>query len=119
VALDGLIHAFTLDREGPRVIVCHAVNQQNRMLDIVSEHKGRDIHIHLASLPERTALALEAKRGQGSIVSSATRHTGAEQVRMGQQVSGHESAITVPAYPDAVGVGHAQFYGLINSRFGA
>ena len=119
IPFDGLIHAFALDREGAGIVVRHAVNQQDRMLDLIRIHEWGNLQVHLRGFPQGAPLALEAERGQGAVISAATGHASPEQVAMGEQVGGHKRAITVAPYSHPATVGNAHFYGFINSSFGA
>src|SRR5262245_5835750 len=64
VAFYGLIHPVALNRVRAGIIIGLAVNQQDRLFELVRMHKRRDFEIHLRRLPERAALALESERGE-------------------------------------------------------
>src|SRR5579864_6504023 len=119
VAFNRLIHALALDRKSARVIVCHAVDQQDRVLDLVGLHKGRDLYVHFRGFPDCPAFALEAKGCQSPVISSTAGDSGPEQIRMRQQIGSHKSAVTVSAHAYALWIGHAHFNGLVDSGFGA
>src|ERR1041385_3540178 len=70
VAFDGLVHALTLDREGAGIIVSHAVDQQNGVLDLVRLHEGRDFDVHLRGFPDGATFTLETERRKRAIVSA-------------------------------------------------
>src|ERR1700694_870440 len=74
VALYCLIEPFALNRKGPGIVVGHAMDQQNGMLDLVRMHERRDFDVHLRSLPQRAALTLESEGSQCPVVGSATGH---------------------------------------------
>src|SRR6266853_4387237 len=70
VALNGLVHALTLDGERSGIIVGHAVDQQDWVPDFVSVHEWRNLDVHFRGFPDGAALALESERRQRAIVSS-------------------------------------------------
>ena len=65
------------------------------------------------------ALGLEPERRERAVVGAAARNAGAEQIRVREQVRGHERAVAVAADADALAVGHAQLDRLVDRRLGA
>src|SRR5207302_10534205 len=68
VSFDCLIEALALNGEGAGIIIGHAVDQQNGMLDLVRVHERRDLHVHLRGLPQRAALDRKSTRLNSSHV---------------------------------------------------
>src|SRR5579864_7694996 len=100
IALDGLIEPLTLNREGAIVIVRHAVDEENGMLDLVSKHKWRDFQIHFRRFPQGTTFALKTKWRQGTVIGATAGHTSFKQIGMRKQVGGHKSPIAVSTHPN-------------------
>src|SRR5262245_41113870 len=71
VALERLIHPVALNRVRAGVVVGLAVNEQDRLLELVRMHKRRDFEIHLRRFPKRTALTLKPERGERAVVRAA------------------------------------------------
>src|SRR5262249_38690884 len=68
VSADRLIHAIALDRERARVVVGLAVDQQDRIFDLVREKEGRHAGVCVRRFPERSTLALEPERRERSVI---------------------------------------------------
>ena len=64
----GLEEDLGLKREGTRVGVVVTVNDQDRLVDLVSEESRRELDIGIPCLEERTTLGLKAERLVGLIV---------------------------------------------------
>src|SRR5689334_2859280 len=80
VAFQRLIHALALNWECAGVVVGLAMDQQDRILDLVGEGERRDLHVHLRRLPESAALTLEAEGRERAVVSATAGNAGAEQI---------------------------------------
>ena len=79
VALERREHPLRLDRERARIVVGVAVDQQDRLVDLVGEMNG-DIGVDVRRLPERALLRLESERRERAVVRAAARDAGAEQI---------------------------------------
>src|SRR5215831_3442676 len=97
VAGDRLEQPLRLDREGTRGGVVGAVHEQDRRADLVRVPERRHPVVDLRHLPVASALCLEAERRQRPVVGSAASDACREEVRMREQVRGHERAVTVAA----------------------
>src|SRR5580658_4613688 len=95
------------------------MNQQDRRLDLVRKHEWRNLYVQIGSLPEGPPLVLKSKRSERAVICSAARNAGAKQIRVRQQVCGHERAVTVSAHSYTIRIDHAHLGGLINGGFRA
>src|ERR1700682_1036703 len=118
ISLDRFIHSFTLNREGAWIIVSHAVNEKKGPPEFVRVHKRRQFHVHIWGLPEGPALILKSKRDKCTIECAIEGHSGAEQIRMYEEIGGHKCTITVPRHANATRVRHPHFYGLVDGSSG-
>ena len=57
VALERHVEPLGLDREGARVVVRLAVDQEDRLVDLVGVEERRHLAVDLGNLPERARLA--------------------------------------------------------------
>src|SRR5690606_25656598 len=105
-------------RERAGVVVVLAVDDQQRVLDLVGVVERRHRQIGVLGLPVVALLSLEAERRQAAVVGAAASDTGLEQAGVGQQVGGHERTIGVPPDRDPVAVGDAAAHHFVHRRFG-
>ena len=119
VTLERHVEALRLNRERAAVVVGLAVDQQDRLVDLVRVVERRHVAVDLRHFPERALLVLEAERRQRAVVGAAARETGAEDVGVREQVRGHEAAVAVAADDDAIAIGDAHRDGLVDGRLRA
>ena len=118
VTLQRLVEAFALDREGTGVVVQFTMNEQQGTAQLISIHERRHGVVHFRSFPVSTGFCLEAERSQSTVVRTATSDTRLEQLGMGQQVTGHETAIRVTTYTYTFRVAHAHVGNYLDGCFG-
>src|SRR5581483_12145844 len=92
-----------------------AMNQQHRRPDLIRIPERRHLRINVLSFPERSPFRLKAKWSQSPVISPALRNPGMEQIRMRQQIGGHECAITMAEYSNAIAIDDSHFDRLIDS----
>ena len=102
VSLERHVEPLRLDRERARVVVRLAVNQEDRLIDLVGVPERRHLRVDLRNLPERSRLGLEAERRQRAVVGATSRHAGREEIGMREQIGRHERAVAVAADADAM-----------------
>jgi len=59
------------------------------VFQFVGEEKWGDFQIDIRRLPNRSSLVLETERRERLVIGAAGRDTGAEQVRVGDEICGH------------------------------
>ena len=116
VALERGVEALGLDREGARIVIRLAVDQQDGLIDLIGIGEGRHLRIGVAGLPVGALFGLEAERGQGPVVGPRARDAGPEQVRVRQQIGRHEGAIAVAADGNPVAVGDTHLDHSVDGR---
>ena len=79
----------------------------------------RHLRIEIRHFPESAPLVLKTKWRQRAIVCATFRKARAEQTRVCQQIRGHERAVTVATYSDAIAIGDAHVYHFVDRGFGA
>ena len=83
----GLEENLGLEGEGTRVGVVVAVDDQDRLVDLVGEEGRRDLDVDIPGLEEGTALGLEAERLVGLVVRAAPRDAGPKKVCVRQRLA--------------------------------
>ncbi len=111
-------HALALDRERAGVVVVHAMDEEDRVLDLVGVVERRHLLVDVLRLPVVALFGLEAERGQRAVVGAAARDAGLEQAGMREQVGGHERTVGVATDRDVLAVGHATPHHFIHGRLG-
>src|SRR5690606_9933210 len=111
--LYGAVQAFALHREGPGILIVHAMGDQQWGLDLVRVIEGGHTPIDLWGLPKGPSFALETEGCQGTVIGSATSYTGGKKICVGQEIGGHERAIGMAAHPDPVPIDHPESIGNI------
>src|SRR5690554_3440204 len=106
VSLDRIVQTFRLDRERPRILIVHPVNEQNRCFDLVRIRKRRHAVIDFGRLPVRPAFILETEGRKRTVVSAATCQTRREQICVCQQIGRHKCTIGMSSYPYPVRIDH-------------
>ncbi len=115
VTANGGIETFGLDRKRAGIIVCFAMNQKNWRFDFVGIPERRHFRVYVGRFPERTALRLETERCERAVISAALGDGSMKQRRMGQQISRHKSAVTVPEHANAIAISDAHLNCFIDS----
>ena len=118
-ALDRGEHALALHWEGAGVVVLFAMDQQQRVLDLVRVVERRHRTVDLGCLPEIAFLGLETERGERAVVGATAGDAGLEQARVRQQVGSHEGAVGMATHGDALAVRHATTHHFVHRRFRA
>ena len=78
------------------------MDHQKRLVDLLGVKEGRDLHVGIGRLPQRSSLALEPERGEAAVERPRARDAGPEQIRVRQEIGGHERPVRVAGDPDAV-----------------
>ena len=74
------IESFTLHCMRSEVVVVFAVYQKHWLLDFVSCHEGRHLHVGISRLPEGSLLSLESEWRKRSVEGTAASDATCEQI---------------------------------------
>src|SRR5258708_800625 len=88
-------------------------------MQLVREAERRHADVEAGVLPKCSSFTLEPKRRQCSIVCSALSVAGEKEMRMDQEICGHERAIAMTTYADSVWIRYTQRHGFVDGGLGA